>query len=165
MGHDIPKLKSEKSNDLYILATKQPELGQRLYTWALAKGIKVIMHHMATPREVIYQTMAASLVTITIPNKTEGFYLPGIEAMALSDWAIVPDCIASREYSLGRANISSCDLNELACQRAILHSLNKARGWKLFVSKWHGRRLLASYSVMQERENYHEMLGELAETW
>lgn len=165
MGHDIPKLTMPKQYELYILATKQPELGRQLFEWASSIGLKVLMHDKATERELVYQAMAESVVVITLPNKTEGFFLPGIEAMALADWAVVPDCIASREYSLGKANISSCELNRDACQIAIEDALKRVKSWKYHVSKWHGRRLSAKYSPKQERKSYLSILNNVEAIW
>ena len=165
MGHDIPKLSRAKRYDLYILATKQPELGKRLFEWAKSIGLRVLIHDNATEPELVYQAMAESVVVSPLPNKTEGFFLPGIEAMALADWAVVPDCIASREYTLDRANISRCELNAQACEKAIAHALIQVKGWKSFVSKWHGRRLSASYSPKQERQSYQRILRNLNNIW
>lgn len=165
MGHDIPKLSRPKCYDLYILATKQPQLGKQLFEWANSMGLRVMIHDTATERELVYQAMAESVVAITLPNKTEGFFLPGIEAMALADWAVVPDCIASREYSLSRANISLCELNIQACQKAIEDAITQVKGWKSFIGKWHGRRLSNSYSPKQERQTYQHILHQLDQIW
>jgi hypothetical protein len=59
----------------------------------------VVIHDTPTEREQVYQAMAESVVVIPLPNKTEGFFLPGIEALA--DWAVVPDCIASVHPEIG----------------------------------------------------------------
>jgi hypothetical protein len=165
MGHDIPKLTRVKQYDLYILATKQPQLGKQLFEWATNIGLRVMLHDKATERELVYQTMAESVVVIPLPNKTEGFFLPGIEAMALADWAVVPDCIASREYSLSRANITSCELNSTACEEAIAHALIQVNSWTFFVNKWHGRRRSATYRPTQERQSYQHILRNLDNIW
>jgi hypothetical protein len=165
MGHNIPKITLAKQYDLYILATKQPQLGIRIFEWAISIGLRVLLHDKTTERELVYQAMAESVVAITLPHKTEGFYLPGIEAMALADWAVVPDCIASREYSLNKANITSCELNFTACEKAILHALKQVKGWKFRIHKWQGRRLSLSYSLKNEQLNYHNILNNLDEIW
>jgi hypothetical protein len=165
MGHDIPKLHIAKQYDLYILATKQPSLGHQLFEWATSIGLKVLLHDKATERDLIYQSMAKSVVAVTLPHKTEGFYLPGIEAMALADWAIVPDCIASREYSITSANVTRCELNAQACENAIELALVQVKGWRFFVRKWNGRRLCARYTPKQERQSYQHILRNLDNIW
>ena len=165
MGHDIPKLTRVKQYELYILATKQPQLGKQLFEWAISIGLKVLLHDKTTEREHVYQAMAESVVAITLPHKTEGFYLPGIEAMALADWAVVPDCIASREYSLNKVNITSCELSLTACKKATLHAIRQVDSWKFRIHKWQGRRHSLSYSLKNEQINYHNILHNLDEIW
>lgn len=165
MGHRIPKLSRPKRYDLYILATKQQHLGQQLFECAKGMGLRVVIHNTPTERELVYQAMAESVVVIPLPDKTEGFFLPGIEAMALADWAVVPDCIASREYSSNRANISRCDLNYISCEKAIKDALIQVKTWKLFVNKWYGRRLSANYSLKREQQRYCHILHNLDEIW
>lgn len=124
-----------------------------------------MIHDTPTEREQVYQAMAESVVVIPLPNKTEGFFLSGIEAMTLADWAVVPDCIASREYSFSKANISICELSAEACERAIEHALVQAESWRSCISKWHGRRICASYTPKQERQSYLSVLHRLDELW
>jgi hypothetical protein len=165
MGHNIPKLSMAKRYDLYILSTKQPQLGQQLFEWASSIGLRVLMHDKATERECVHQAMSESVVVIALPQKVEGFFLPGIEAIALADWAVVPDCIGSREYSESRANISRCELSFHSCQKTIEHALKKVKGLKFLVSKWHGGRLSDNYSLKQERKSYQHILHDLDEIW
>ncbi|MGS2719914.1 hypothetical protein [Paraglaciecola aestuariivivens] len=165
MGHDIPKLKLAKHYDLYILATKQPELGRQLYEWANKIGLKVLIHDKATEREQVYQAMAQSKVAIPLPHNTEGFFLPGIEAMALADWAVVPDCVASREYSHNWANVSSCELNLFSCKQAIEHALKKTQSWTLSMHQWRGQAIVSQYNLQQERLSFHQILTQVEDVW
>lgn len=165
MGHHVPNIIRPKQFDLYILATKQPELGKQLFEWASGIGLRVLIHDKATERELVYQAMAESVIAIPLPNKSEGFFLPGIEAMALADWAVVPDCIASREYSLPMANISSCQLNFEDCQQVIKESLGKVKQWRNLLAKWRGKRVCASYDPVKERQSFHKVLQQLEQLW
>ena len=165
MGHDIPKLTLTKVNDLYILATKQPELGKALCEWAQGQGLKVVIHDSPVERELVHQTMAKSSVVIALPNKTEGFFLPGIEAMALADWAVVPDCIASREYCLSYANVTSCHLTFNDCIRAIELARLRLTRWHNRFYQWRGKRICASYSLINEQKNYLGILQNIEQIW
>lgn len=165
MGHNIPKLSLAKQYDLYILATKQPDLGKELFEWAKQQGIKVLMHDKAQEPSTVWQAMAESVVAITLPHKTEGFYLPGIEAMALASWAVVPDCIASREYSHPLANITRCSLNQKACVQAIKQALKQTSKWTRFLNKWRGQRLIARHQLESERQSFQQLLKNLDNLW
>lgn len=165
MGHDLPRMKQVKKYELYILATKQPELGTQIKSWALNRGYTVLMHEQVVEREVVHQAMAQSRVALVLPNKTEGFYLPGIEAMALADWAVVPDCIASREYSARNANISMCQLNVEDCVKAVDVAFHRLDGWSRWINQWTGRRISYGYRLDTERARYQSVLSKLDKLW
>jgi hypothetical protein len=165
MGHVIPKITVPKSYDLYILATKQPKLGMELKQWADSKGLSVLIHDKPVEQEAVHIGMAASRVGIVLPNKTEGFYLPGIEAMALCDWAVVPDCVASREYSLKKANVTQCELGLTHCQTAIEHAFMMCNKWTLPVKKWHGRKISLGYRLDRERQTFKKVLNTALSLW
>lgn len=165
MGHTIPVIKTDKINDIYILATKQPALGKHLFDWGTHAGLKVLLHDSPVERQQVYQSMASAKVVITLPNKTEGFFLPGIEAMALADWAVVPDCIASREYSLPMANVTRCELTLSDCQRALIDALKAANAWHHGLFKWRGKGICDNYSLIKERRAYHTILGKIETMW
>jgi hypothetical protein len=165
MGHDIPKLRLAKVNELYILATKQPLLGKQIFDWASGQGLKVILHDCPVERELVHQTMAQSRVVIALPNKTEGFFLPGIEAMALADWAVIPDCIASREYCLRNTNVTTCRLTFNDCVRAIELARGALKTWPHRFYQWRGKHICAGYSLAKEQQNYCNILSELEHIW
>jgi hypothetical protein len=165
MGHDIPTLEEPKVHELYILATKQPLLGKEIFDWATKLGLNVVIHANPVERELVHQTMAQSQVVIVLPNKTEGFFLPGIEAMALADWAVVPDCIASREYCLSYANVSSCALTLSDCIRGIVQARGNLSRWPIRFLQWRGKRICSGYSLAKEQQSYSEILRELEQIW
>ena len=165
MGYAMPQVSMDKKFDLYVLANKQPELGNRLAQWAASQGYRYCIHDHYVPREDVHISMAKSRVTLVLPNKTEGFYLPGIEAMKLSDWAVVPDCIANREYCLKGRNVSLCDYEESAIQSAVDKAFASLKQWGHPVTKWRGKQLVNSYSLAAERRAYHKILGSLHTLW
>ncbi|MBT1064909.1 hypothetical protein KJY73_15050 [Bowmanella sp. Y26] len=165
MGHKIPLLTYPKSTQLYILATKNPELGGRVKNDAIKLGLSVVLHDKPVERHVVHQSMAQSIVTLTLPNKTEGFYLPGIEAMALSDWAIVPDCVASREYSSSFANVTVCERDTAACIYAVQGALASYRGVSGRLRRWMGKRIAQSYSLRAEQRAVQKVFQQIPSLW
>ncbi|GGO63578.1 glycosyltransferase [Bowmanella pacifica] len=165
MGHEFPKVTYPKVFQLYILATKNPDLGISVRDKAAKLGLSVILHDKPVERSAVHQAMSQSLVTLALPNNTEGFYLPGIEAMALSDWAIVPDCIASREYSLSSANISVCERDSEACIAAIQEALVRGRGISGIIRRWKGRRIAQSYSLKTEQLAVQRVFQQIPSLW
>jgi hypothetical protein len=165
MGHQLPKMKLTKKHDLYILATKQPELGAKIKLWALNEGYTVFMHDHSVERELVHQAMAQSRIALVLPNKTEGFYLPGIEAMGLADWAVVPDCIASREYSVNNANITMCHLSFGGCIEAIQLAFYRVNRWSKWIKQRAGRKISYGYKLDAEGIAYREVLRNLNNYW
>lgn len=165
MGHRIPKIQTTKIYDLYILGTKQPELAVQLAKWGELKGLNVLSHDKPQEQSQVYTAMAQSRVAIVLPNKTEGFYLPGIEAMALANWVIVPDCVASREYSLDKANITMCSLDFQACISAIESSFIKLGKWNVWYKRWQGQKISSSYDLMAERQSFTNVMSSIYKLW
>lgn len=152
MGHKIDKKPVKKRNDIYILANKQPNLGQQLTDYFLLHQYSVICHDRYVEKQAVLDAMASSRISITLPHQTEGFYLPGIEAMTLSDIAIVPDCIASIEYTAGFNNAVRCTLdyqdiiNAQLIARKYLHS-----SLSLSLLKYFGRKTVQKYCLKKEK--------------
>ncbi|NCP65656.1 MAG: hypothetical protein GW763_14015 [Paraglaciecola sp.] len=161
MGHEIPNIKLHRDIDVYVLATKQPSLGKQITTVLQQRGYHVVIHDEPTERSMVYQAMAAAKVTLALPNKTEGFYLPGIEAMQLSGWAVIPDCIASREYSSPGANITMCELSADSCLHAIEAATSAMQTWTYFLHKRAGVKRAREYKPQVERQTLYRVLDSL----
>lgn len=159
MGHRISKKPEKRTNDIYILANKQPELGNKLADYFLSHQYSVICHNKYVQKHEVLNAMASSHISITLPHITEGFYLPGIEAMALSDIAIVPDCVASVEYTKGFNNAMRCILDYHSIIDA--HSLAKKNiqsPVKLALLKYIGMKTVKSHSLEKERFTLNKLL-------
>jgi hypothetical protein len=165
MGHAIPDLRQDKVYDLYILGTKQPKMASDVASWASSNGLRVQIHDTPQEKDIIHLSMARSIVSLVLPNKTEGFYLPGIEAMSLANWAVVPDCIASREYSLNNVNVSSCDLSVPECIRAVEKAFREVCRWNFRYKKWKGYRLANSYKLSSERKAFLSFMSNIEKYW
>lgn len=161
MGHALPNLKRPKQCQLYILANKQPELGRRLAMWAKSLGWRVMLHDHVVPLNEVHEAMASAEVTLPLPHRTEGFYLPGIEAMALSDWVVLPDCVASKAYAKSWVNITSCQLTFESCQSALLHAMGRKGTIAGAILRFGGRKMARSFSLERERKALANLLGSL----
>ena len=150
IGTSLSTLKVKKQHSLYILANKQPDLGQDIYEWAIKKGISTKLQTTKEERIETLKGMASSHVTLSLPNKSEGFYLPGIESMFYSDMAVVPYCVANKEYYSPRANLIIPTYTEEAIKESIIQALNM-NSPSLLIKKWVGRRIAKQYSLESER--------------
>lgn len=158
MGHKIPQIVSEKHLQLYILGKKNPKLALQIETWAKKKNINVKVDLGLVSRAKVFNNFARANVSLVLPNPTEGFFLPGIEAMALSERVVVPDCIGNREYCKPGANITICNYDFESCTSAITSALLRLKTPMQQFEKYRGNRLAHSYNMDAEREEYQKLL-------
>jgi len=158
MGHTIPTLFTEKSIQLYILGKKNPKLAGLIETWAKSQNINVKADLGLVSRADVFNNFASAEVSLVLPNPTEGFFLPGIEAMALSERVIVPDCVGNRGYCQPNTNVTICSYSIDGCKEAIIGALERLRTPVHEFEKWRGTRLAHSYSMKSEQAEYQKLL-------
>jgi len=56
------------------------------------------------PRRELLAWMNRARVTLFLPRRTEGFYLPALEGMALRTLVVCPDCVGNRSFCLPGVN-------------------------------------------------------------
>jgi hypothetical protein len=95
-GIELPMLGTGKKADVFIAGRKNPELALALRS-ALS-STSTICHTEPIPRDEFLVSMAGARIAVLLPDPTEGFFLPALEAMALCDLVVVPDCIGNRSF-------------------------------------------------------------------
>jgi hypothetical protein len=108
-----------RSYDLLIAGKKAPELARSLGHRLEKPGrrIRVMDAHVAHREETI-EAINDARVTLFLPNRTEGFYLPALEGMALGSIVVCPDVIGNRSFCLAGQNCFFPDFNEDALMAA-----------------------------------------------
>lgn len=158
MGHSIPSINVRKDLDLYVLGKKNPNFATAIVKWAETKKINVKADIGLVTRNSVYENFARARISLVLPNATEGFFLPGIEAMALSERVIVPDCVGNRGYCKKHMNITLCDYEESACIIAIERAMKRLNSPVHAFEKFRGEREALSYAIDAEREKYQRLL-------
>ncbi|BFT31567.1 hypothetical protein D210916BOD24_27430 [Alteromonas sp. D210916BOD_24] len=158
MGHRFPSIQSPIKREIYILASKQPELGNELASWATELGYRTLCHTSTQEKKDVMMSMASSRLTVALPHKTEGFFLPGIEAMYYSKMAVVPECVANKEYYSRFANIVMPKYTKQDIQLAIKSALNQPLSMTKMRS-YMGKRIAKSYSLENERKELKQHLS------
>jgi len=100
----IPATRQEKSQQIFIGALKNASLGKELAQQLKSAGYQVDLLADKLPRNEYLQRLGNAMVAVLLPNLTEGFYLPGLEAMALGTPVIMYDCVGNREYAVHNKN-------------------------------------------------------------
>lgn len=92
------------SVDVFIGALKAPALGRALAADLRARGFSVRLEEGWLPRADYLAAIAAATVAVPLPHPTEGFFLPGLEAMALGRALVMPASVGSAEYAIDGGN-------------------------------------------------------------
>jgi glycosyltransferase involved in cell wall biosynthesis len=149
----------------YILGNKQPQLAEELARRLREQKVTVLVHSSLQRREEVLAAMASSAVTIALPHATEGFYLPALEAMALSDVCIVPDCVGNRSFCQHQENclMPSLDLDALLASYWQARGLLDSGGARNL--RREARATLEYHSLDREREAFLHMLTNMEQLW
>ncbi len=104
-GHGMPDLPTaEKKWDFLIVGSKRPELAREVHRLLNRRYGNICLLDYYVPRAELYQRMTSSRIAVLLPNDTEGFYLPALEAMRYCDLTLVPDCVGNRGFCLPELN-------------------------------------------------------------
>ncbi|MEO5961932.1 MAG: glycosyltransferase [Thermomonas sp.] len=147
---------------IFIGATKQPQLGQMLHAQLQEQGREATLVDQWVPRERYLTLMAQSRVAVLLPSPTEGFFLPGLEAMALGCATVVPDCIGNREYLRAGTN-ALAPAAELESLVAAISQLDHAQYADTLIAG--GTATAARFGLDRERARFHAILDEIDNLW
>ena len=174
-GIAIPVIPKSPQYDVFISDLKQPgialEVRRRLE--AMHYSVRLVSGHQR--REDFLKAMAESRVALLLPHEREGFYLPALEAMALCEIVVVPDCVGNRDFckplyiDLKRSQEGNClmpsfDVDDLvaACIRAKDLTSNRPvldqlqRNMQITVKQ---------HSLEQERDRFLDIMTQLPKLW
>ena len=143
-------------------ALKRQRLGRELAKSLQAAGRTVDLVDAWLPRAEYLARLRRARVAVLLPNPTEGFYLPALEAMALGRGVVVLDCSGNRAYlEPGRnALVPEPAVDDLA--RAVA-ALDDPASHAAFVAAGHATA--ARFAPDRERRAFHAVLDDLDALW
>lgn len=154
----------ERDTDLLIVGMKQPDLARALHRSIrkLFPRITILTQHL--PRAKFLHALARSRAILLLPNHTEGFYLPAIEAMALGCLVICPDCTGNRSFCLDGENCFRPDYTRDAILAAIhrTQSLTPRERQTLLDT---ARHTAARHNLETERASFLNILRQTHSIW
>ena len=144
--------------DVFVGALKQPEFGMALGERLRSDGYSVDVAAVPLPRAEYLDRLAQARICVMLPHQTEGFYLPGLEAMALGRPVVMPDCVGNREYARAGINcvMTARDLDAVASAVGDLDCLSVSA--ELAVK---GRATSARYTLDSEARAFADVLAEM----
>ena len=158
-----------KKWDVYIAGYKNPELASELCQLI---GGKVECQTNYIPRHQLLANMAASRIAVVLPHRTEGFFLPALEAMKTADIAIVPDCVGNRSFCFGavqdpdRGNclMPSYDVDGLTSAVELARNLLND-GDRLNTLQQNALDTVNEHSLAREKTQFMELMANVDELW
>jgi hypothetical protein len=161
----------ERLNDAVIVGLKQPNLARQLkaLSYIQLPWLRGFRHRIAVltkpmPRLKFLKKIAQSKITVFLPNRTEGFYIPALEGMLLETLVICPDSVGNRGFCVDG---ETCLVPEFT-RRGLIHVLNSALSMSDDKRSAIRRRALdhsSKYSLAAERQAFHKILGNLDQIW
>lgn len=155
---DLEQFDQQKiPNSVYILGLKQPGLAEQLKE-KLAEGHHVICHTEHVERPEVLSAMATTEVSVLLPHATEGFFLPALESMRLSQLTIVPDCVGNRSFCEAGVNclMPKLELTDLFDSVSEAFQLVQKGEAKMFSEN--ARKTLEKHSVERERQAFYDLV-------
>jgi hypothetical protein len=150
--------------DILIAALKRPDIGAELEKRLARPGRRVRLLTERLPRADYLRHVRAAMVTVLLPNDTEGFYLPVLEGFAADTLVVCPDCVGNRAFCLPGYNAfrPSFKLDELVESAEAALSLSPGRAAQM---RANARATAEQYSLRREREAFHGVLRDIDELW
>ena len=147
---------------IFIDAIKQPQLGAALAARLRDAGRHVHLNSLRIPPARYLELLAGCRIAVVLPRPTEGFYLPGLEAMAQGCATVVPDCVGNRAYLKPEQNALAPPLELEALIQAVTRLDEPGLCHRLASG---GIATAARFSLEREREAFHDVLRQLPDLW
>ena len=155
--------KSLLENRWLLVGIKNPALAAEVST--ALKDLGINAESILTPlnQKVFFNKLESAAVVVCFPNKTEGFYLPALEAMAHRKLVICPDCIGNRSFCNEQtALIPKHSLNGyLTCVKQLLTMHNK----DILQLINNAQKISSEYTLDKERELFISILNDAHRIW
>jgi len=160
----LPPVPRHKAVDIFVDGIKKPEIAKRLGRRFWRPGRKVDVLTERVLRDEYLARVAAARIAVFLPNETEGFYLPAVEAMALDTLVVCPDCVGNRSFCHAGENCLFPALTYERVRDALREALSMddpARARMLAA----GRETAAWHDLPRERRQVHDLLDRIDELW
>lgn len=149
-----------KEQDVFIGGLKAPGLALACAEVLRTKGLRVAIETSSLPREDYLRRVASAQVALLLPHRTEGFYLPALEAMASDVCVVVPDCVGNRSFCLDGVNCVMPGFELESLTQAVLDLVLRPQQQQAL--KGGARRMAARHDLSTERDRFLEVLSHFA---
>lgn len=160
-----PRPEAEREIDLLVVGVKRLLLPRKLALtlgWRLARALdrppgRIEFLLRKVPRHTFLGLLSNARVALFLPNRTEGFYLPALEAMALETLVVCPDVIGNRSFCHDGENCLRPSYDERALVEATRRALTLDGAARANMIA-RGLASAAAHSLTAERAAFHRLL-------
>ncbi|MEB3320100.1 MAG: glycosyltransferase family 4 protein [Cyanobium sp.] len=155
----LPASASFPSCDVVIAGLKQPVLANALSQELIKNGYSVDLLVSQLPRQEYLSRISRGRVVVTLPNSSEGFYLPALEAMAMGLLVVCPDCVGNRSFCRHRL---TCMVPDFSVD-SLAQSVTTLLADPVLASQLRRNSQYACrhYDIRREREDFGSLMREL----
>ena len=147
-----------------IVGYKSPDLAQSLSRRLDAACIEHLLVTEFLDRSVFLALLAESRIAICLPHRSEGFYLPALEAMASGCLVVTLDCIGNRGFCLHGENCLIAEHSAESLNDTTTSVLAMSAAQRRHLHR-RGRDTAAKHSLESERTQFHAILGDVDRLW
>jgi glycosyltransferase involved in cell wall biosynthesis len=158
------RLYQEREIDLLIAGAKNPDLAMELYRKVNHESLVIKVLDDQIPRQDFLSLLGESRITLFLPGKREGFYLPALEGMAAGTLVICPDCVGNRSYCIDFVNCFRPDYSTEAILSAIGYARKlSAAATEMMLS--YALKTFLAHTLEGERNAFLEILSKVHKLW
>lgn len=150
-----PKPWASRKYKIGVFSLKNEKLGRDIQQALFPKDVQLFEKWMS--RDQYLHEMSNCEISIFLPEKAEGFYLPALEAMGLQSLVVCPDCIGNRSFCIEDATAETPDYSVKAITNAAISLLDKTDDFKKARIE-RASEMFAAHSIERERSQFHQVL-------
>lgn len=147
-----------------VVGYKRPELAVLLSKRLRRDGVKHDVLARVLERGAFLARLAETRVAVCLPDPTEGFYLPALEAMASGCVVVTLDAVGNRGFCRDGENCIVAERDPESLARAVGHAFwlpEDARGTLLA----RAADTVAAHALHVERSRFHAVLRDVDGLW
>jgi len=144
-------------NSVFILANKNPALGAKLFEALQPRNRRVSLNVDFIAREDLARRMKTCDIFVALPNRTEGFYLPALEAMASGCAVVCSDAVGNRSFCMHEKTCLMPAFDDAEDYLQMIEKLLAPSALKETIRR-RGREIAPTFSLESERKNFYVLL-------
>ncbi len=158
------KKREKREIELLIVGVKNPEMARYFASFSESRQIRVTCLDNKVPRQELLRLIGNSLTVLCLPFEKEGFYLPGLEGMALETLVICPRFEGNKVLYQHRKNCLVPEYNPESIAEAIDTS-RKMSVIELNMIIAEAARSALKHELSRERTDFLEILNNVRQLW